>query len=495
MKSNLNTLRVAYRTLGALGLCLSLFVSLHTGAAESEIQDKIRGPIFDPAVASLKAANQASAAVLAPETYREGASLFTKAEENFEKNGDLGRIIKQLEAAEAKFKSAQQLATKNQTLVAKAFQARQDALNAQAKSRAAEFWQKAEVQLYEATSRAEKGRLSRVERYAQEAEQLFREAELSAIEVVLFAQIDEAIEQAEELDADKWAPQAFGLAQSLLAEARSELSTNRYDTDRPRNLATLALHHAKHAAYIATNADLIDDNKTDLESILYGWEQQIESLAEQFDLPVYFDNGPEQAIADIKTLVLAQKALQEEQRRALVSSAERAQILAEELQQLQSALEGQEEAKARLDQRLAEQKAAEDRIRQVERIFTKEEALVIRSSNQLVIRLIGLGFTSGSSNIEERHQALLKKVEQALSQFPEVPVTIEGHTDAHGVDADNLQLSIARANAIVEYLLTNTPISTTQLSAVGYGEANPIANNETEIGRSKNRRIDVVIYP
>ena len=74
-------------------------------------------------------------------------------------------------------------------------------------------------------------------------------------------------------------------------------------------------------------------------------------------------------------------------------------------------------------------------------------------------------------------------------------IVVEGHTDAFGSDAQNLSLSQARADSVVQYLLTNTPISPANLSAMGFGESKPVANNETPDGRTRNRRIDVVIYP
>ena len=63
-------------------------------------------------------------------------------------------------------------------------------------------------------------------------------------------------------------------------------------------------------------------------------------------------------------------------------------------------------------------------------------------------------------------------------------------------DAANMQLSQERSNAVRQYLLANLRnISPTQLEAVGYGESRPIANNETVEGRTRNRRIDIVIQP
>jgi flagellar motor protein MotB len=60
---------------------------------------------------------------------------------------------------------------------------------------------------------------------------------------------------------------------------------------------------------------------------------------------------------------------------------------------------------------------------------------------------------------------------------------------------ENLALSQARADSVVSYLLSHMPISPANLSSMGFGESRPAANNETAAGRTRNRRIDVVIYP
>ena len=88
-------------------------------------------------------------------------------------------------------------------------------------------------------------------RFADKAEALYREAELAAIETALFTEIEGQIESARKLDADDWAPKSYSFAVDLLSQARSELAANRYDTDRPRDLATQAFHYAKHAQYVA----------------------------------------------------------------------------------------------------------------------------------------------------------------------------------------------------------------------------------------------------
>ncbi|WP_237704268.1 OmpA family protein [Idiomarina sp. A28L] len=80
-----------------------------------------------------------------------------------------------------------------------------------------------------------------------------------------------------------------------------------------------------------------------------------------------------------------------------------------------------------------------------------------------------------------------------LDKYPETKVEIEGHTDNVGTRADNLRLSQQRAENAVDYLVREHGIDRDRLSATGYGESRPVADNSTEAGKQANRRINAVI--
>ena len=82
-----------------------------------------------------------------------------------------------------------------------------------------------------------------------------------------------------------------------------------------------------------------------------------------------------------------------------------------------------------------------------------------------------------------------------MDVFPRSLVVVEGHTDSYGGDVSNMALSRSRAEAVGEYLSAELGVPAFRVSAVGYGETRPIANNETSQGRARNRRIDVRIEP
>jgi len=128
-------------------------------------------------------------------------------------------------------------------------------------------------------------------------------------------------------------------------------------------------------------------------------------------------------------------------------------------------------------------------------MFGRNEARVFREGDNVILRLVGLSFTSGNSEIKQEDFDLLAKVEKAIDVFPRSELIIEGHTDSFGGDTSNQRLSQERAESVQQYMINAMRIASYRLIATGFGETNPVANNETESGRSRNRRIDIVIKP
>lgn len=110
-------------------------------------------------------------------------------------------------------------------------------------------------------------------------------------------------------------------------------------------------------------------------------------------------------------------------------------------------------------------------------------------------------FSSGSTKLNKEGQDALAKVAQALKDVQEKLIRVEGHTDNVPVPTDaktefdsNWELSTTRALVVVK-LLQEQGVPPTMLSALGYGEYQPIASNQTAEGRSLNRRIEIVLAP
>ena len=103
-------------------------------------------------------------------------------------------------------------------------------------------------------------------------------------------------------------------------------------------------------------------------------------------------------------------------------------------------------------------------------------------------------FQSGAALIAAESEAALDELALDLAACPDAVVHIEGHTDADGDEGLNMALSVARAEAVVDALVSRG-VTPARLYAVGYGETAPIADNETAQGKRLNRRIVVTVQP
>ena len=102
--------------------------------------------------------------------------------------------------------------------------------------------------------------------------------------------------------------------------------------------------------------------------------------------------------------------------------------------------------------------------------------------------LDGLTFRAGSSSLLPSSRARLELLAEILGLFPNVRLTIAGHTDNQGEPGANMNLAAARAESVAS-ALTQLGIDATRLTVLGLGAQRPIADNETAAGRARNRRI------
>lgn len=102
-------------------------------------------------------------------------------------------------------------------------------------------------------------------------------------------------------------------------------------------------------------------------------------------------------------------------------------------------------------------------------------------------------FDVNKSDLKEATRQQLTEFAQTLNKYPDTDLLIEGHADAQGSDDYNLKLSKQRADAVAAYLKT-VGVTNSRLDEKGYGESQPVADNSTETGRAKNRRVDIAVF-
>ncbi len=178
----------------------------------------------------------------------------------------------------------------------------------------------------------------------------------------------------------------------------------------------------------------------------------------------------------------------------LSSDVEKINQLEKELQEKENALKIQKteleelkKIKALLEQRLKEE------------IANKEVKLDLTNRGVVITLTSDILFDSGKADIKPEAYPILDKVAEILKyKIADRNVGVEGHTDNQPIKyshwKSNWELSTARAVNVVHYLIKKG-VPPQRLTAIGYGEYRPIADNSTEEGRRKNRRVEIVILP
>ena len=114
------------------------------------------------------------------------------------------------------------------------------------------------------------------------------------------------------------------------------------------------------------------------------------------------------------------------------------------------------------------------------------------SARGLIVNINDVLFDFNKYTLKPGAREKLAKVAGILLAYPGLKVQLEGHTDSVGTDEYNLKLSDQRAGAVRDYLLSQS-VQMTNLTAVGFGKASPVASNDTAAGRQQNRRVEMVV--
>jgi outer membrane protein OmpA-like peptidoglycan-associated protein len=446
---------------------------------------------------SLDQAKAARAELLAPRTYGKAGDVLKDLQKDVSGNAKPERIQKkQVETQQSIDKTQQTIVQSNKTLqtVIKAYD---DAVLAGAPKSMGDAWNKAEQRFKQAVAEVESNDLDGARSKGAEAEVLLRDVELQAIKNSVLNEARDVIAKAQAAKVPEFAPRSFAVAQQQLTLADQQLTRSRYELAEPTRLAAQAAYEARHAQYLARQieqAQSSDGQKQHLaEQQLLAIETSIRQLVAELEIPAVFDQGYTAALTEARNKVQQQQQALIEARQAAQDREQDIAELKHEATELKTRLGGESEERQTLLKKLSAQDRQRENISKIEGMFGADEGRVYRQANQLVLSLNAIRFRSGKSTIEPASFAVLAKVSDAIKLFPDASMVVEGHTDSEGSDSANLLLSQDRADAVRQYLISNLGVGAEKVSSVGYGESKPIASNETEAGRARNRRIDVVM--
>jgi outer membrane protein OmpA-like peptidoglycan-associated protein len=445
------------------------------------------------AAGRLARAREAHLDIISPRHFERATHRIDDARARYEGGAKVEEVARRLNEALEELDEAEGLEEAGGILLSEALAARADAVSARAPELAAEEWAQAERTAREAGRRIEEADHDGARERAAGAEAAYRVAELNAIRMAVLGPTRARREEALALRAHRLAPITYALADSFVNRAEEVLLGDRNRRAGARELAEAASVEYAHSALLAATADSVDDHRLTVEALALRWEWQLARIAEELNLEARFAEGyrpvADRLRAAIRSLHEDRASLERDvwARSAAIVRLER------QVDSLEATLAELEQRGAAVTAALRERERRERRLVEARAVFSPDEAEVLLSENELIIRLLGLTFQSGSEEIRPEDFSLLTKVQSVIRQFPETTIRVEGHTDSVGNDAANQSLSRRRAIAVREYLLANMPLSADRISAVGFGESRPIAPNGTEKGRARNRRIEVTL--
>jgi chemotaxis protein MotB len=175
--------------------------------------------------------------------------------------------------------------------------------------------------------------------------------------------------------------------------------------------------------------------------------------------------------------------------------------LRQEQSRLAAALDQERAAKEEEIKRLT--RTQEELSKSLQDEISKGNITIQQVRDRLTINMVDrVLFDSGQAQVKPAGVKVLKQVADVINKITDKQIRIEGHTDNVPISLKlqdrfktNWELSTARATTVVRYLIDHGGVDRQYLSAVGYADTHPLASNDSDEGRSSNRRIEIVLYP
>src|SRR5499427_5562687 len=378
----------------ALALDFAPFVVAQQVVAQ---QQNLRATLFVEADQSLAAARAAHAEQLAPATFQRAMESYQAADNDLARGRNVERVRADLATASKTFKQAKDTAEVASVTLAPLIKTRADATKASASTFAAQQWTAATERFDSAVRRLESGDARGARSRSDEAEALFRDAELTSIKAQYLSQTRALLAEADQGRVSRVAPKTLERARGLLAQAEKALNENRYDTDLPRSLAQQANYEARHAIYLAKVINAMKEEDRSIEDVIVHYEEPLVQVGAAADKVVQLDKGVEPVATDLVTYVEKLREDDSQSKVDLADTRKRVGELQDEIRRLDEQLGGVSQERVALVQRLEAEARLRDQFTTIENLFGRDEARVSREGNRVMIRLVGLTFPSGQA--------------------------------------------------------------------------------------------------
>ena len=282
-----------------------------------------------------------------------------------------------------------------------------------------------------------------------------------------------AVQIAQAAGADQHAPDILGRAKEQLSNAQ--------DMDRHKSERKQEVTYAREAVQTAEDARLVTLRKI----------QAADRAALAADQRAKQDAATQAAEQARMQAEQSRMAEQQAQLQAQQAAAQQAQAQAEAAR-AQAAQQSAEEQARDAARRTAEAQAQAQQLREQIRQQLNAILQTQETARGLIVNLSDVLFATGRYDLKQDAQLKLARVSGILLAHPDLKVQVEGYTDNVGGEQYNQRLSEQRASTVQKFVISQG-VGAENASAIGYGMADPVADNKTAAGRAQNRRVEMVV--
>ena len=426
--------------------------------------------------------------VLAPVWFSRSESSLKAAREGLKRGDETAKLLEHIARGRDQLLTARDKSQISRTMLSAVIENRELARTAGATTLGDDYTN-VEERFLDLTRAVEMDKLLYVRKNRDRVAKEYRQLEIQAIKIRTIGEIHKLLDRAKRQKTDKLAPQSYAKARKHLQEADDFINHNPHKKAEMQRMANLALFHAQRHQEIAQQAQNIKEMAPEPVALLI--ESKLYEISAKLSAPDMRDHSFDTQVENILGMITAL----EFERSAMIQKADEQKALTELLKAQVAALGGDTQTQQTARQRLIAEKRFNELFEKVQAYFEPDEAEIYKRQGQVVIRLKAIQFPVGQSVIRPEYYPLLSKVQRVIRAFDDVDVIIAGHTDNTGSAEVNEHLSEQRADALRNYLVTEETLAYDKIIAVGYGSTRPLASNNTEKGRSINRRIDLIITP
>lgn len=490
----------------AVLVCLVLFTGAFKGNLLAQTETKTPEMIEFDRLASL------NAVFVTPKSFAQSQRAQSQWLRAIQQGKPKDEIGKSLEHFQSTLTLMSDRLSKATAILALPLSVRQAAVKAGAPTLAVKEFGLADAKLSEAFNKLDEDKTLEGDRFGKDSIPLYEVARIAAVRAALLGTVQGNLSEGKAKKADQLATVSYTRAIDLFGQVNDRLAKGEALSDDLSALAYRAESEARHALVLTARIDTLQKQSNALEHLLLEAERLVNPVAELAGVRVDYSRNNPMAVVETAVAILAS---QKDSLTARLSHhttlVERMQTTIDSLKDafaqqqiriasmvddyqrdLQSRKEELEQRRREIDQDLRK-KMYLDLASQAQTRLTPKEALVLRDQKSITIRMVGLNFEAGETNISEKNHPTMENLGVLLSLYPKANIVIQGHTDTSGSESKNIELSELRAAGVRDNLLKLTGLPSEQLTSRGLGGSQPIADNTTPKGRDQNRRIDIVV--